>query len=50
MAVRTDFTKRVKNEISERALRLNRDTVVVDAHNHMMFEGTSRNLQGAKKN
>ena len=44
--MQTDFVKRRKDEISERAHRLNRDSVVVDAHNHLMFEFAIRKALG----
>ena len=44
--MQTDFVKRRKAEISERAQRLSRDSVVIDAHNHLMFEFAIRKALG----
>jgi membrane dipeptidase len=44
----TEFTKRDKDEISERARRLNEESIIVDAHNHMMFEFAIRKALGEK--
>jgi membrane dipeptidase len=41
-----EFTKKGKHSISERARRLNRESIVVDAHNHMMFEFAIRHALG----
>ena len=46
MSVGTEFTKRGKDEISDRAQRLNRESIMVDAHNHMMFEFAIRKALG----
>lgn len=46
MGIRTEFTKRSREEISAHARRLNRESVIVDAHNHMMFEFAIRHAMG----
>lgn len=42
------FTKKKRFEISERAERLNRESVFVDVHNHMMFDFAIRKALGEK--
>jgi membrane dipeptidase len=43
------IAKKRKWEISERARRLNADTIFVDVHNHMMFEFAIRRALGEKQ-
>ena len=38
MTGKTDFVKMSRGDLSPRAQRLNRDSIFVDIHNHMMFE------------
>lgn len=41
-----DYQKKRKNRMSERAERLNEESVFVDVHNHMMFEFAIRHALG----